>query len=64
MYLMDMELRKPDPTLLTTFVEPQAGIGEDHLSILEHEENIGTQTSKKKARKRKLETIQEEEAMN
>ena len=32
MYLMDMELRKPDPTLLTTFAEPQAGIGEDQLS--------------------------------
>ena len=61
MYLMDMELRKPDPTLLTAFAEPQAGIGEDHLSILYNEENIGTQTSKKKARKRKLETIQEED---
>ena len=61
MYLMDMELRKPDPTLLTTFAEPQAGIGEDHLSILYNKENIGTQTSKKKARKRKLETIQEED---
>ena len=63
MYLMDMELRKPDPTLLT-FAEPQADIVEDHFSILDNEENIGTQTSKKKPRKRKLETIQEEEAMN
>ena len=61
MYFMDMELRKPDPTLLTTFAEPQEGIGEDHLSILYNEEHIGTQTSKKKARKRKLETIQEED---
>ena len=61
MYLMDMEPRKPDPTLLTTFAEPQAGIGEDHLSILYNEENIGTQTLKKKARNRKLEAIQEED---
>ena len=32
--------------------------------ILDNGENIGTQTSKKKPRKRKLETIQEVEATN
>ena len=66
MYLMDMELRKPDPSLLTTITEVQPGSGEDALSFLNDKHgNIGTLTSKtKKPRKRKLETIQKEYKKN
>ena len=65
MYLMDMELRKPDPSLLTAIAETQADTGDDNLSILNSEHiDIRKQTTKKTPRKRKSETIQEEEAMN
>ena len=64
MCLMYMKLRKPDQNLLTTFVEAQTGIRVDHLSILDNEENIGTQHLKNKPRKLKPETIQEEEVMD
>ena len=60
---MDMELRKTDPFLLTTITEVQVGSGEDPLSILnnEHKNNEKQTTKTKRLRKRKLETIQEED---
>ena len=63
MYLMDMELRKTDPSLITTITEEQVGSGEDPLSILnnEHKNNEKQTTKTKRLRKRKLETIQEED---
>ena len=52
---------KTRSVLLTTIAEAQARITKDHRSILDNEVDIRTQTSKKKSRKSKLETMQEED---
>ena len=66
MYLMDMELRKPDISLLTTHTEVHADTLGDPLSVLEHKlVDIDTQSNRtKKSRKCNLGTIQEENKIN